>query len=289
VQGNAAINPRAVVAGEQEVRQGWENKAEGAQVVTEQATRIEWQVIYLQASDEKFCQLCARQRIHPRTQLGHHTHTNMIPADPVIQNPGPCLGDIQGFSQQLVDVEHLASAGAHQLDEHIVILLRLLDPEYVVEQECIAVAGRQSAVGQSRPANNNLPKNTGFRMNAQFIVSHAKLLFGQPLQKGTNADYQRNEQGKSQQQRPDENQPAVIGNPCDRQATNHHRKGRVDQVDQSVGRLEGSDHQIPVYVGEVRQRRKDGHRQYGKPGGRRHEEAHAYLNPEHQVNKGKFR
>ena len=55
VQGNAAINPRAVVAGKQEVGQGWEDKAEGAKVVTEQSTRVEWQVIYLQASDEKFC------------------------------------------------------------------------------------------------------------------------------------------------------------------------------------------------------------------------------------------
>src|SRR5690625_7129229 len=65
VQGNAAINPRAVIAGKQEVRQGWENKAEGAKVVAKQATRGEWQVVDLQSTEKKFRQPLARQRIHP--------------------------------------------------------------------------------------------------------------------------------------------------------------------------------------------------------------------------------
>src|SRR5690606_30754441 len=54
IQRDRVIDPGAVITGEQEIRQGREDEAEGAQMVTEQATRVEWQVVDLQPTDEKF-------------------------------------------------------------------------------------------------------------------------------------------------------------------------------------------------------------------------------------------
>src|SRR5690554_234901 len=97
----------------------------------------------------------------------------MVPVYPVVQNPGPRLCYIKGFCQQLVDVEYFNTTSTHQLDKHIVIFLRLLDPEHIIEQQRIAIARGESAMGQPRSANDDLPKSTGLRMNAQFIFCHA--------------------------------------------------------------------------------------------------------------------
>lgn len=66
----------------------------------------------------------------------------MIPADPVVKNPASRFGDVEDFGQQLIDVQHVHPSGTHQVREYIVILLRLLDPEHIIKQQGVAIAGR---------------------------------------------------------------------------------------------------------------------------------------------------
>ena len=53
------------------------------------------------------------------------------------------------------------------------VLLRLLDPEHVVEKQVLAIGGRQPAMGAAGAADDDLPELPGFGMNAKVMPAHA--------------------------------------------------------------------------------------------------------------------
>ena len=71
----------------------------------------------------------------------------------------------QGFGQQILNVVHLGAAAAQDLDKCVVLALRLLDPEHVVEEQIVVVARRQSLQTQLGPVNDDLAQRSDFRMN----------------------------------------------------------------------------------------------------------------------------
>ena len=94
----------------------------------------------------------------------------------MVQDPGPALGNIQGFRQQFIDIQHLDAAGAHQAGEHIVVLLGLFDPEHIIKQQRIAVGRGQPSMGKPGATDNHLAQGAGFGMHAQCWFSHGSVL-----------------------------------------------------------------------------------------------------------------
>ena len=56
--------------------------------------------------------------------------------------------------EQVVQLQHLDAALLHLQHEVVVVLLRLLHPDHVVEQQVVAVAGRQALVREPGPADH---------------------------------------------------------------------------------------------------------------------------------------
>ena len=67
IQGDATIDPGAVIAGEQEVWQWRQHEAVMTEMVAKQANRIKRQIGYFKASNKKLCQPGPRQFVHPGT------------------------------------------------------------------------------------------------------------------------------------------------------------------------------------------------------------------------------
>ena len=65
------------------------------------------------------------------------------------------LGDGHGFGQQLVQVQHLHAAFLHLQDEVVMVLLGLVHPDDIVEQQILAVARGQALVGKARAADHD--------------------------------------------------------------------------------------------------------------------------------------
>ena len=58
------------------------------------------------------------------------------------------------LGEQIVQLEHLDAALAHLQHEVVVILLRFVHPQHVVEQQIGAIARRQPLVRQARAADH---------------------------------------------------------------------------------------------------------------------------------------
>ena len=66
---------------------------------------------------------------------------DVVDGDAAVEHPGARLLVLERLGQQLVQVEHLDAALAHLQHEVVVVLLRLLHPEHVVEQQIVALPG----------------------------------------------------------------------------------------------------------------------------------------------------
>src|SRR5436190_15624693 len=63
--------------------------------------------------------------------------------------------------------EHLDAALLHLQDEVVVILLRFMYPQHVVEEQFRAIAGRQPLMGQPRAADHDAAQRADFAMNTE--------------------------------------------------------------------------------------------------------------------------
>src|SRR5690554_3986952 len=79
---------------------------------------------------------------------------------------------------------------------------------------------------------------------------------GKKLEDGSYTECRRDEHGQDEEQRPDEDEPAVIGHPSDREPPDDHSKGRVDEVNQAIGRLIRRDHEVAAHASKVGERRQ---------------------------------
>ena len=142
------MDPGAGVAGEHQVGQWRQHEAVGAEVGTEHAFGLEWQLVHRQATHQVARQLRGGQFPQPAPEFVEHAHAHVVRGDPALQHPVARGGDGQGLAQELAHLQHLDAAVLHLRDEVEVVGARLLHPEDVVEQHRLAVGGGEAFVGQ---------------------------------------------------------------------------------------------------------------------------------------------
>ena len=71
------------------------------------------------------------------------------------------------LAEQVLDVQHLDAALAHPGDELVVLPLRPLDPQDVVEQELVVVARRQPLEAEVRPMDDDLAELADLRVDTE--------------------------------------------------------------------------------------------------------------------------
>ena len=72
-----------------------------------------------------------------------------------VKNEFPGLFAGQGLSEQVVEIQNLDTAFLHLQYEVVMILLCLLDPDHVVEEQITAIAGRQPLMCEARPTHHH--------------------------------------------------------------------------------------------------------------------------------------
>ena len=86
----------------------------------------------------------------------------------ILDDFGP--GDIargKRFSEQILNVVDLGATPAHDLDECIMLTLRLLHPKYVVKQELVVVSRGEPLETQFGPVNQHFPELSYLGINTE--------------------------------------------------------------------------------------------------------------------------
>ena len=69
--------------------------------------------------------------------------------------------------EQVLDVQHLDAPLAHPRDELVVLPLRPLDPQDVVEQQLVVIARRQPLEAEVRPMDDDLAELADLRVDTE--------------------------------------------------------------------------------------------------------------------------
>ena len=86
----------------------------------------------------------------------------------MIENPLLAFGNGHGFGQQAVHLDHIDAAVAHLGHEIEVVALGVLHPHHIVEQQVVAIAGRQALMRAARCTDHDLAQLPDFRVDAEF-------------------------------------------------------------------------------------------------------------------------
>ena len=160
VQRDAAVDPAGGVAGELGVGQGRQDEAGVAEVVVVHLHHIGAfalrQVLAGHAADQELGQVARIEAFEPAAHFIGQANADGIGGDLAIENPRQGLLVLHDVGQQVVHFQHIDAALAHLGDEVEMVTLGLVDPDHVVEEQFIAVAGGQSLVRQSRGADHHL-------------------------------------------------------------------------------------------------------------------------------------
>ena len=79
-------------------------------------------------------------------QLVDEAEADLVRHDLVVEDPLLALGHRHGLGEQVVHLDDVDAAVAHLGDEVEVVALGVFDPEHVVEQQPVAVGGREALV-----------------------------------------------------------------------------------------------------------------------------------------------
>ncbi len=75
-----------------------------------------------------------RHLIEPGAQLRQHAHTYLVRIYLAIQQPGSRLAILKYLCEQVVEVDYVNAPFDHLCAKIVVVDLRLLDPQDVIEQ-----------------------------------------------------------------------------------------------------------------------------------------------------------
>ena len=120
--------------------------------------------------------LLRRQLVEPRPHGVRRSQANGIGRDAPVEHELAAVFGFQGFCEQIVQLEHFDTTLLHLQHEVVVVLLRLVHPQHVVEQKILAVAGREPLVREPGPTHHHRAQLANFRVNAE--CRHADLLPG---------------------------------------------------------------------------------------------------------------
>ena len=108
-----------------------------------------------QPADEVGAQLLAGHLVHPAAQALGHAHAHGVPVDAAVEDPGAVLGHVEDVGEQGLELQHLDAALSHEGDEVRVVRAGPLHVEDVVEEELVAVRGREEGVCPSGCADHD--------------------------------------------------------------------------------------------------------------------------------------
>ena len=169
VAGHAVVDPAGRVPLEQRVGDRRQHEVGAAErLVQQHAHGVVRQIRYGDAADEMDGEPHGRHLIQPGAHDLHGGDPDGVGGDAAVEHELPRLRIVERRCQQVVQVQHLDPALLHLQHEVVVVLLRLVHPDDVVEQKVVAVAGSEALVRQRRPANQDGPQLADFRMHADF-------------------------------------------------------------------------------------------------------------------------
>src|ERR1041384_1042732 len=92
------------------------------------------QVANSDTADEMLCQLRGGHRLEPRSKQWSAEQSNFVRRNAPIEHPAARFRIDECLHQQIVQIQDLDTALAHLQHEVVVILLRFLHPQHVVER-----------------------------------------------------------------------------------------------------------------------------------------------------------
>ena len=91
-------------------------------------------------------------------------------------------------AEELLGLEHLDATFSHHLTEHVVLGLRLLDPQHVVEEQLLGVRRGEARVFQARPVHHDAAQPAYLGISSQW---HGGLLCSSGRLLGSAASWRR--------------------------------------------------------------------------------------------------
>ena len=85
----------------------------------------------------------------------------------VVEHPALGCGLLERLGQKLLGVEDLDAAVAHEMHEGVVLLLRPVDPDDVVEEQVLGVGWGEAAMLQARAVDHDLAQATDLRVHSE--------------------------------------------------------------------------------------------------------------------------
>jgi hypothetical protein len=170
VAGDAAIDPAGRIALKQRVGNRRDDEVGAAERRVQHLLQaLVGQVVDGDAADQVFGELLARHFVEPRPHLDRRADAHVIGRNAAVENESARIGKLESLRQQIVQVEHFDAAFLHLQDEIEMVLLRLMDPQHVVEQKRVAVARREALMGHAGPAHHDRVQLPDLRMNSQLV------------------------------------------------------------------------------------------------------------------------
>ena len=121
-------------------------------------------------------QLAGGEAVKVALDLVDQAKAHLIRHHLIVEDPLLRFGDRHRLGEQVVHLDDVDAAIAHFGDEIEVIALGVVHPQHVVEQQRVAVAGREALVRPSRRADHHLAQLADFRVNSIINVCHMNLL-----------------------------------------------------------------------------------------------------------------
>ena len=102
---------------------------------------------------------CARRFcghvVQPRAKGGGGLTADRIGSNATIEDEVAGFLDLQCLLEQIVELQYFDVPLPHLQDEVVVILLRLVHPDDVIEEQLTAVPRRQALVREARPTHHH--------------------------------------------------------------------------------------------------------------------------------------
>jgi len=170
VDRHTVVDPARGVALEERVRHRRHDEIGLAVCVSEQRRILAARHIeHGDPADEMLRQPHRRHLVEPGPQDACAAKAYFVRRDASIEYPRPGLLIGEHLRQQVVQLQHLDTALAHLQHEVVVILLRLVYPHHVVEQQLGAVPRREPLVREPGTAHHHRPQVANFTVNTKLV------------------------------------------------------------------------------------------------------------------------
>src|SRR5262249_24927287 len=117
-------------------------------------------------ADQMFRELLRGHFIQPWPDRFRCAATYNICSEPAIEDEVAGFLALQNLREQVMKLKHLNASLLHLQDEVIMVLLRFLDPDDVIEKQVLAISRCESLMRQTWVAHHNRAELSDLGMNA---------------------------------------------------------------------------------------------------------------------------